>query len=195
MAAKAADRKIDYRTFDLEVSAILSSLINYPEDMFLVEQPGYWTASVYLYNQGDHQLYPIARETNQGRVSPEGSRVWPYGTGQVGFVYQQNRRLIIDDLMKSELAEFITTPENLAQEGDSEQYRSMAALPLRSLHRDTSRGCLIVTANQPDALSEGKMDNLVLDAAAVSISTLLELYGEDNDAIIQVRYGEKNDDT
>lgn len=92
------------------------------------------------------------------------------------------------------LAEFIKTPEELAQEGDSERYCSMAALPLRSRDRDTSRGCLIVTANQLDALSEEKMDNLVLDTAAVSISTLLELYGEDNDAIIQARYGETTDD-
>lgn len=193
VAAKAADGKIDDHTFDLEVSAVLSSLINYPEKMFLVEQKGYWTASVYLYNQADHQLYPIARETNQGSVSPQGSRVWPNGIGQVGFAYQRNRRLIIKDLVNSELVEFIKTPERLAQETDAERYRSMAAIPLRSRDRDTSKGCLIVTANQPSALSEETTDNLVLDAAAVSISTLLELYGADNHAIIQSRYSGIND--
>jgi len=194
VAAKAADGKIDDHTFDLEVSAVLSSLINYPEEMFLVEQKGFWTASVYLYNQIDHRLYPIARETNRGSRSPQRSRVWPYGCGQVGFAYQQNQRLIINDLVNSELAKFIKTPEELVQETDAERYRSMAAIPLRSRDRDISKGCLIVTADQSSALSEETTDNLVLDAAAVSISTLLELYGADNNVIIQSRYGGMNDD-
>jgi hypothetical protein len=48
----------------------------------------------------------------------------------------------------------------------------MAAIPLRSRDRDRNKGCLIVTANQSSALSEETTDNLVLDTAAVSISTL-----------------------
>jgi len=148
--------------------------------------PGYWTVSVYLYDVRDDRLHAVARQTSEETAPQRKGRTWPNGKGHVGFAYQQDMRIVVRDMANSELTQHLHTPESLRCPDDSRRYRCMAALPLRADDLNGSIGCLVVTSDQVDSLSEtGDQD--ILASAAALVYILIRLHPDDIVTIIDLK--------
>jgi hypothetical protein len=186
-AAYTADGRVDTYELETALRALLDVLVRHPEEVFqLAPQRGFWSASIYVHNTASDRLCALERATNRGLQPTHLGRTWRPGDGHVGFAYQQNQAMVVDDLTASEISKLIETSDNQRREQDRQLYRCMAAVPLRSGHRLESPGVLIVTSDTPNTLSE-EADGKLLQAAAAHAATLLTLHAGNTADMIQTR--------
>jgi hypothetical protein len=184
------DNMVDENELKLGIHSILSPFVRSPENIFGYGKNAYWTATVYLYREQDHSLYAIERETSQQENPEDLGRIWPYGEGQVGFAFMQDRLVIVGDQPNDPKAALIHTPPALQKPGDEKLYPCMAAMPLRPPSGTGERlGCLIVTSSEPDSLSD-ETDKDILETAAACVCTLIKLHRRPPEEIIRRNRGE-----
>lgn len=134
------------------------------KDVLLGVKDEAWNFSIYLYDRDSDTLRcAVCRRPSRAEEEAQ-HRDWKPGKGHTGLAWQWARELVVSDSGKPEVEAIFAASEDQRKDGDSDRYRSLAALPIRMQGEDP-KGVLVATSDRvnryrPRGQADSGIDNV-----------------------------------